>query len=291
MITPATFSIVAHDPQQQCWGVAVESKFLAVGAVVPWARAGAGAIATQAHANTGYGPRGLDMLALGFSAREVVEKLTVLDDGRDHRQVGVVDALGKSASFTGKACFEWAGHVTGEGYACQGNILTGEAVAADMAETFERSRGQPLAERLIAALRAGQAAGGDKRGQQSAALLVVKEAGGYGGYTDQLVNLRVDDHARPIQELARLYELQQLYFGETQDWLDLSGDTLKSVQTMLKQLGYYEGDAHGTLDEATQAAFEAFCGTENLEMRQGSDPAKIDAAVLRFMEAKVRDSG
>lgn len=287
-LRPATFSIVAHDPQSACWGVAVESKFLAVGPVVPWARAGVGAIATQAFANASYGPRGLQMLELGFSAREVVEKLTLLDEGRDHRQLGVVDAQGQSAAFTGKRCFEWAGHRTGPGYACQGNILAGETVVTEMAAAFEASAGRPLAERLLAALRAGQAAGGDKRGQQSAALLVVKEGAGYGGYTDRLVDLRVDDHPTPIEELARLYDLQQLYFGATERTVPLEGETLSEVRRLLHQLGYYRGPEEGPLDEPTLAALEAFCGTENLEMRRRGDPHRLDEAILRFMREKVR---
>lgn len=282
---PSTFSIVARDGA--CWGVAVESKFLAVGPVVPWAQAGVGALATQAMANTGYGPRGLTLLARGLSAQAVVDTLTSTDEGREQRQLGVVDAAGTSASFTGKACFDWAGSLTGEGYACQGNILAGQAVVQGLAEAFEQSAGKPLAERLIAALRAGQAAGGDKRGQQSAALLVVKEKGGYGGYTDHLVNLRVDDHPAPIEELARLYGLQQLYFGQTSETVNLEGGTLVSVQTMLNKLGYYDGTAHGHLDEPTQRALDAFCGTENLEMRQGEDPYKLDVEILTFMQNRV----
>lgn len=283
-IRPSTFSIVAHDPQQACWGVAVESKFLAVGPVVPWAQAGAGAVATQAFANTGYGPRGLALLREGHSAKQVVERLTSEDEGRHQRQLGVVDAQGGSAAFTGKDCYDWAGHRTGPGYACQGNILTGAAVVEEIARAFEAGAGQPLAERLIAALRAGQAAGGDKRGQQSAALLVVRAEGGYGGYTDQLVNLRVDDYPTPIEELARLYALQQLYFGETVESVALEGATLKDVQTRLKALGYYDGPVDGQLGPATTRALDAYCGTENLEMRWGGDRTRLDVEILKFMK-------
>lgn len=271
-----------------CWGVGVQSKFLAVGAVVPWARAGVGAIATQAHANTSYGPRGLELLAPGLSARAVLEKLTLEDADRHHRQLGVVDSTGGSASFTGKACYEWAGHLTGPHFACQGNLLAGPAVVENMARAFQQSQQLPLARRLIAALRAGQAAGGDKRGQQSAALLVVKDKGGYGGYTDQLVNLRVDDHAAPIEELARLYGLQQLYFGQTQATVPLQGDALTSIQEMLKALGYYRGLAHGQLDAPTQQALDAFCNIENLEMRRRGDLQHLDVEIVKFMEAKIR---
>ena len=283
-LQPSTFSIVAFDPASQCWGVAVESKFLAVGPVVAWARAGAGAVATQAFANTGYGPQGLKLLAAGLSAKAVVEKLTQQDDGQDHRQLGVVDANGHSASFTGKACYDWAGHRTGTGYACQGNMLAGATVVDDMAKAFEANSGRPLAQRLIGALQAGQATGGDKRGQQSAALLVVKDKGGYGGYTDQLVDLRVDDHPQPIAELNRLYALQQLYFGQTTETVPLQGQLLQNVQTMLKQLGYYQAQPRPQLDEATRNALDAFCGTENLEMRQGKDPGLLDVEILRFLQ-------
>lgn len=285
---PSTFSIVAHDPLSGCWGVGVQSKFLAVGAVVPWARANAGAIATQAHANTSYGPRGLELLESGLPAKAVVEQLTLQDPERRHRQLGVVDATGGGASFTGKACYEWAGHLTGPHFACQGNLLAGPAVVESMANAFRQSQHLPLAERLIAALRAGQLGGGDKRGQQSAALLVVKDKGGYGGYTDQLVSLRVDDHMAPIEELARLYGLQQLYFGQTQETVPLQGDVLRSIQEALKALGYYRGPAHGQFDPATQQALEAFCNTENLEMRRRGDPHRLDVEIVKFMEAKVQ---
>lgn len=266
----------------------MQSKFLAVGLVVPWARAGVGAIATQAHANTSYGPRGLELLASGLPARAVLEKLTLEDPDRHQRQLGVVDSTGGSASFTGKACYEWAGHLAGPHFACQGNLLAGPAVVENMATSFQQSQHVPLAERLIAALRAGQAGGGDKRGQQSAALVVVKEKGGYGGYTDQLVNLRVDDHPAPIEELARLYGLQQLYFGQTRETVALQGDALTSIQKMLKALGCYRGLAHGQLDAPTQQALDAFCNTENLEMRRRGDPQHLDVEILKFMKAKIR---
>jgi len=207
----ATFSIAAFDPRTGDLGVAVQSKFLAVGTVVPWARAGVGAVATQAWANPAFGPEGLALLADGSSAEETVRALVDADEGRERRQVGVVDAGGQAASYTGKGCFPWAGGVEGDGFCCQGNILAGEAVVKDMAAAFTRAReaGEgELADWLVAALRAGQAAGGDRRGRQSAALLVVREGAGYGG-TDRYVDLRVDDHATPIEELARLLELHK----------------------------------------------------------------------------------
>ena len=202
-----TFSIVAYDPDRQEWGVAVASKFLAVGAVVPWAKAGVGAIATQSHANTTYGPKGLELLSQGKSAEEVIKLLTDEDAGKDIRQVGIIDAKGNPATFTGSKCTDWAGGKTGKHYACQGNILAGEAVVNDMAKAFEEGKG-PLAWRLLAALEAAEKAGGDKRGKQSAAILVVRDKAGYGGFNDSVIDFRVDDHANPVQELARILALR-----------------------------------------------------------------------------------
>ena len=202
-----TFSLVAFDPETKEWGVAVASKYLAVGSVVPWARAGAGAIATQALVNTTYGPDGLEQLAQGKSAAEVIGFLTGKDSGRDYRQVGIVDAAGRAAAFTGKKCNPWAGQRTGKHYACQGNLLTGPEVVEGMARAFEGAQG-PLAWRLVAALEAGEKAGGDKRGKQAAAILVVRAKAGPNGFGDRLIDFRVDDHAKPIEELARLLALR-----------------------------------------------------------------------------------
>src|SRR6266568_455028 len=202
-----TFSIVAYDAEGQEWGVAVASKFLAVGSVVPWAKAGVGAIATQSHANTTYGPKGLELLSEGKSADEVIKRLTDEDTGKDVRQVGIIDAKGNAATFTGAKCMVWAGGKTGKHYACQGNILAGEAVVDDMAKAFEEAKGA-LAWRLLAALEAAEKAGGDKRGKQSAAILVVREKGGYSGFNDRMIDFRVDDHATPVQELARILALR-----------------------------------------------------------------------------------
>jgi uncharacterized Ntn-hydrolase superfamily protein len=209
--TVATFSIVAFDPETGDLGVAVQSKFFGVGSVVPWARAGVGAIATQAFANTTYGPEGLDLLASGLAPEEVVKKLTSADEGRDRRQLGIVDHRGSAAAYTGKKAIDWAGHVTGEGFACQGNILAGENVVMEMADAYRRSVGA-LPERLVAALLAGQAEGGDRRGRQSAALLVVRRAGGYAGFNDRYVDIRVEDNERPIDELARLLALHRKFY-------------------------------------------------------------------------------
>lgn len=217
MFPIATFSIVAFDPNRQEWGVAVQSKFLAVGAVVSWARAGAGAIATQAYGNLTYGPAGLQLLAEGMDAGDVVRTLTSDDEKRSLRQLGIVDARGKVAAFTGDDCDDWAGHITGDGYICLGNILVPGTVEA-MAHRFEARRKDgtgELADWLVDALQAGQEAGGDRRGRQSAAVLVVRENGGFGGNNDRYLDLRVDDHAQPIRELHRLLQLHHNLFKPT----------------------------------------------------------------------------
>jgi len=263
----ATYSIVACDLETKQWGVAVQSKFLAVGSVVPWAEPEVGAVATQAYANPAYGPDGLALLRDGLSASEVVERLTSADEGRDERQVGVVDAHGGSATWTGPACNDWAGHRTGTGYAAQGNILVGEETVAALATTFEATGQQPLAERLLECLAAAQAAGGDRRGQQSASLLVVQRNGGYAGLSDVLVDLRVDDHERPILELRRIYELHHRLFGLSprEDWLPLEGELRTEVDERLARLGY--------------DSLDAWAGVENLEERVDGNDA-IDPVVL-----------
>ena len=266
----ATYSIVGCDLDARQWGVAVQSKFLAVGSVVPWAEAEVGAIATQAYANPSYGPNGLTLLREGLSASEVVERLTAADDGRDDRQLGVVDAQGGSASWTGPGCNDWAGGRTGSGYAAQGNILVGEETVAALAETFEAGQDRPLAERLLEALAAAQAAGGDSRGQQSAALLVVERNGGYAGLSDVLVDVRVDDHDRPIEELRRIYELHQQLFGRTPErfWLPLEGELREEVEGRLGRLGF--------------DSLEAWASVENLEERVNGSAA-IDPVVLEAL--------
>jgi uncharacterized Ntn-hydrolase superfamily protein len=208
----ATFSIVACDPDTQELGIAVQSKFLGVGAVVPWAKAGVGAVATQSFANTTFGPRGLELLAQGKSPQEAIDELTRDDPGRERRQVGIVSAKGEAATFSGSQCMAWAGGQTGEHFCVQGNILAGEAVVEAMAKGFEESTGEDLGERLIDALAAGQAAGGDRRGMQSAALLVVHEGWGYAGLNDRYRDVRVDDHEKPIDELRRIYRLHKQVF-------------------------------------------------------------------------------
>jgi uncharacterized Ntn-hydrolase superfamily protein len=275
-----TFSIVAFDPETDSLGVAVESKFLAVGAIVPWARAGVGAVATQALANYNYGSRGLELLREGRTAAQTVEALVSADEEREHRQLGVVDAGGRAATFTGGECFEWAGGVTGEHYAAQGNILVGPETVEAMAQTFEGNTGD-LAGRLLAALDAGQAAGGDSRGKQSAGLLVVREGGGYGGDNDRLIDLRVDDHPDPIRELIRLRGLHALYFGETrpEDVVAVEGEVRRDVASALSRLGYAR---EGADDEALLDALSAFIRTENFEERE-QERGYVDRAVLEFM--------
>jgi uncharacterized Ntn-hydrolase superfamily protein len=277
----ATFSIVAFEPETKALGVAVQSKFLAVGAIVPWARAGVGAVATQAMANFNYGPRGLDLMSRGKTAEETLRALISSDDEREHRQLGVVDARGRVATFTGSECFEWAGGVAGEHYAAQGNILVGRETVEAMAETFETTTGD-LAGRLLAALDAGQTAGGDSRGKQSAALLVVKEGGGYGGNNDRLLDLRVDDHPEPIRELVRIRALHTLYFGETrpEDVVAVEGEIKEEVAASLERLGYLQGDVD---DEELLDALSAFIRTENFEERE-QERGCLDTAVLEFMK-------
>src|SRR6188472_596925 len=237
--TVATYSICACDLAAGQWGVATQSKFLAVGSVVPWAAPHVGAIATQSYANPRYGPEGLELLREGFSAEDVVERLTAADGERALRQLGIVDGEGRAATFTGEECHAWAGGRTGTGYAAQGNILvSGETVDA-IAETFESSSG-PLAERLLDCLAAAQSAGGDSRGQQSAALLVVEKDGGYAGLSDVVIDLRVDDHERPIEELRRLYGLHEQLFGKTpgEDWLEVDDELRAEIRERLGRLGY-----------------------------------------------------
>ncbi|WP_226577942.1 DUF1028 domain-containing protein [Halobacillus litoralis] len=278
----ATFSIAAHDPDTGEWGVAVQSKFLGVGAVVPWAKAGVGAVATQAFANPAYGPDGLSLLEEGFSAEGVVEKLTTGDPQKEERQVGVIDAQGRAASFTGKECYDWAGGKVGKHYAAQGNILVNEATVTDMGEAFEKAQGS-LADRLMTAIKAAQQAGGDSRGKQSAAILVVKDQAGYGGLSDVAVDLRVDDHPDPIEELDRIYQLQKLYFGETEpeDVLEVKGYVKGGVLNHLNRLGYIS--TQELSDEELYEALTTYLHTENFEARE-LEHGKIDAKVYEFMK-------
>jgi uncharacterized Ntn-hydrolase superfamily protein len=271
-LTYGTYSIAACDLEAGQWGVATQSKFLAVGSIVTWAEPHVGAVATQSYANPRYGPEGLALLREGLPAQEVVDRLTSADDGREHRQLGIVDREGRGATYTGSECYDWAGGRTGDGYAAQGNILvSGETVDA-LAETFERTAGQPFAERLLDCLDAAQAAGGDSRGQQSAALLVVEKDGGYANLSDVVIDLRVDDHVRPLEELRRLYGLHQAIFGKTprDEWLPVDEALEAELRARLARLGY-EGEPADALAR--------WAGNENLEERVDGAEA-IDPVVL-----------
>jgi uncharacterized Ntn-hydrolase superfamily protein len=274
-----TYSLVACDLERGEWGVAVASKFLAVGALCAWAEPELGAIATQSWIKASYGPDGLRLLEHGASAPEALEQLLAADEGRDQRQVGIVDAEGRTAVHTGKACMGWAGDRHGPHYAAQGNLLVSADTLAALATAFEESATAPLAERLIAALVAAQGAGGDRRGQQAATVRVVRRGAGYGG-ADIVVDLRVDDHAEPIAELQRLYGLHQLYFGSTpgDEWLSVDAELEVELRRRLDRLGYTSGDLGADLD--------AWAGVENLEERvRGVD--RVDPVVL----ARLRDAG
>ena len=312
-----TFSIVALDPATGDLGVAVQSKFLAVGAVVPWARAGVGAIATQAFANVAYGPDGLAALAGGLAADAALVRLLADDDLRDERQIGIVDARGRSASHTGPHCFAWAGGRTGPGFAAQGNILAGPGVVDGLADTF-LAGGRPFPELLVECLVAADAAGGDRRGRESAALLVVRAAGGYGGWNDRLIDLRVDHHDDPIGELERLVDLQRLYFDRPvpADLEPIDETTATELRSLLENLGAGPGGRFGTVyapmsgtpadatvateprpsvgeprllppnwDARWQRALEDWMAVENLEERAAA-PGWIDRRVLDVLRAR-----
>jgi uncharacterized Ntn-hydrolase superfamily protein len=263
-----TFSIVARDPETEAVGVAVQSKFIGVGAVVPFVSADAGAIATQSHANVAYGPDGLDLLRDDRSASEVVEALTEADDGDvESRQVGVVGQDGSVAAFTGAECLDHASDLQGDTYTVQGNILAGRAVVESMAEAFEDAEGG-LPERLLAALHAGEAAGGDRRGKQSAALYVAKASGGYGGRNDRWIDVRVDDHETPIEELERVFKLYDVTLLEREtpaETRTLSGDTAAAVTAALAAAGHYDGEGTTEFGEREREALETFRGVNNFE--------------------------
>lgn len=282
---PSTFSIVALDRKNGDMGVAVQSKFIAVGSVVPWARARIGAVATQASANVTYGPKAIKMLEEGLSSSEVLRRLLAEDESTQSRQVAVIDAKGTVAVHTGKECMDWAGHVTGDGYSCQGNILAGKNVVESMARAYEETSGD-LIDRLLAALSAGQRAGGDRRGQQSAALLVVREKGGYEGFTDRYVDLRVDDSPQPIEELKRvfkIYDMTMLSREDPNNLVEITGDVLKGLQSSLKNLGFYQGSVNGSYDEQTEKALRDFVNVNNFENRMHKE-GYIWKSILQYME-------
>jgi len=273
-----TFSIVAVDPDAREVGVGTQSKFLAVGAVVPWARGDVGAVATQSFADATFGPRGLDLMATGAGPQETLDRLLASDKDREQRQVGAVDAAGHAASFTGSECFAHASSLAGEGFACQGNILASDAVVPAMAEAFKGSAGRPLADRLIEALRAAQREGGDRRGQESAALLVAKPGGGYGGNNDRYIDLRVDHHDRPIEELASLLAWHRLYFerpGE-EELIPADATVEEEMRAMLGRLGKIEPG------QDLWAAMQDYMSWENLEERWAG-PGRLDPKVLDYL--------
>lgn len=284
----ATFSIVAVDLATGDLGIAVASKFLACGAVVPWASAGAGAVATQSFANTAYGPDGIRMMRDGLSAEQTLSKLLASDPDRDLRQVGLVDARGGAAAHTGPGSHAWRGHQVGEGFACQGNILVGPETVDAMAAAFRAAKGE-LSGRLVTALAAGEKAGGDNRGKQASAVYVVRSKGGYGGMNDVLVDLRVDDHPEPVTELRRLLDLRDLYFGTSPaaEKLAMAGAVLADLKRLMLSRGFYRGDAASPWDAATEKALDAFIATENFEERVDLKKRTIDAPVFAHLRARV----
>jgi uncharacterized Ntn-hydrolase superfamily protein len=279
-----TFSIVAADPEAGDWGVAVASRFPCVGAVVPWAKAGVGAVATQSWANTAFGPDGLALMSEGVPADETLGRLVEADEGREDRQVGLVDAAGRVATFTGSKCMDWAGGATGRGFAAQGNILVGEEVVGALSRTFEEAEGD-LCDRLLAALLAGDGAGGDRRGRQSAALLVVREGGGYEGRNDRYIDLRVDDHPDAPAELARLFAVWDTTMLIRNDpLLAATPELIADLQRRLTALGKRPGDASGVFDDRTRAALAEWAGEHNLEGR-----LRDDDQISNLLVAEIRD--
>ncbi len=275
-----TFSIIGYDPDNGDLGIAVHSKFPNVRATIPFAEAGIGAIATQSYCNTSFGPKGLELLKNGASPQQVVDILIQTDPERNYRQLGVIDAQGNAANYTGQECFDWADGFVGKNCTVQGNVLAGKQVLTSMQQSFQTHQGT-LAERLIHALAMGQEAGGDRRGQQSAALLVVRKNAGYGGHDDCYVDISIYDHQQPMEELKRLYEIHRLtYFkSETKNLLPINSDIAKELQTIMQNNDFYKGDIHGMFDQPTQKALHDFMGWENYDERMRDDNL-IDIEVL-----------
>ncbi len=286
-----TYSIVAFDPDEQAWGVAVASKFLAVGAVVSYAKADAGAVATQALCKMSFGPDGLALMAQGKSAQETLDFLLTSDPGAAGRQVGMVDSRGGAAAHTGSECMDWAGHRVGKGFTCQGNILTGDDTLDAMVETFTSAKGE-LADRLVSALMAGDTVGGDRRGKQAAAVVVVRPNGSYGGDTDRYLDLRVDDDPEPVLKLQTLLASHHLFFGKPrpEDLIPITELIAHELQALLISQGYYTGAVSGVWDESTKQAFWNMIGSENLEERwnPGSDTNKIDSVALKYLRERFK---
>ena len=289
MIQVHTFSIVAYCLEEEAWGVAVASKFPAVGAVVPWARAGAGAVATQSYAKIGFGPDGLALMGDGLSAADALGRLIEADGGRATRQVALVDAQGGVAAHTGDECHEWAGHKPGDGFCVQGNLLAGERVIDAMAAAYLRAGGE-LADRLVAALHAGEEAGGDKRGKQSAAVQVVRPNGGYGGDNDRYLDLRVDDALDPLADLTALVRLHHLYFQppRAEDEIPIDEDIARELQAIMIEQGYMTGEINGLWVEVCLQVFRMLIGNENLEMRWTPEKNRqsIDRVALEYLRQR-----
>jgi uncharacterized Ntn-hydrolase superfamily protein len=281
-----TFSIAAFDPENGDLGIAVQSKFPNVGVVIPFARAGIGAIATQSYCNTSFGPRGLKLLQKGANPQDVVDELIAGDEEREYRQLALINAHGNGAAYTGAQCFEWCGSIVEDNFSVQGNCLASDAVANNMAQRLRDSQGT-LAERLLDALAAGQAAGGDRRGQQSAALLVVREGGGYGGHDDRYVDISVYDHSAPIEELYRLYAIHRLtYFRSDPDKLvPAEGEIARELQEIMKARSFYGGEIDGLFNEVTRNALHDFMGWENYDERIRNDEL-VDIEVLEDIRKK-----
>ncbi|MFW9924278.1 MAG: DUF1028 domain-containing protein [Candidatus Thorarchaeota archaeon] len=280
-----TYSIVAYDPIKKQWGVAVQSKFVAVGSLVPFARANIGAIATQAYVNTSYGPKGLELLQQGMTAQEVINKLISEDPNSSQRQVGIVDSFGNAASFTGKDCYDWAGHHIGKNYSCQGNILASENVIKDMSNAFENANGD-LIEKLFEALEAADAAGGDKRGRESAAILIVQEKGAYDGGTDNYIDIRVDEHPDPIKELHKvflIYDLCILNRDDPKDILKIENEVLSIIVDELIESGFYSGERVDKYTTNIQSAFTKWLHTNNFEVKERKDDY-IFGSVYRYIK-------
>jgi uncharacterized Ntn-hydrolase superfamily protein len=270
---PSTFSVVARDKENSDLGIIVQSKFPAVGSIVPWGKAEIGAIATQAWANVSYGPRGLLLLESGMSASDTLNALLADDDGREHRQVGIVDSKGRAVAHTGNECMDWAGHIVGDGYSCQGNILASEDVVKNMADAYERTDGD-LINKLLASLNAGQEAGGDRRGMQSAAIFVVRKAGGYEGGNDRYVDVRVDEHPSPIRELERIFKIYDMTLLSREDpsnLLKIEGAISVRIQKALSTLGYLEHVDERSFSETAQTALFNWTNTNNFENKARED--------------------